>query len=208
MGIIGGIIGVAILLFIIYSAGTAKQATSFNKLQKLCQNNAKRFEYIARDMRCWNIVVGSFPPSPLDGWYEFIPAPGRSNIRYWLKFNGALFQNEQDAFSSLTEKMEMCERADAALLKAKSAVSSIDFNKSQNNPGGFPPVGSIISYHWFSYKDGVHMDGRASFTVKYIYDEDKMLIKEGNGKMRTMSYSEYRDIFTNPISDCKIESPS
>lgn len=85
---------------------TYKRFSVLIKLQHLCQSNPKMFEKAFRDMHCWNSTIGSVPPSPIDGWYEFSPHLENTKIKYWLQYNGIGFVDEREAFRALKDNIE------------------------------------------------------------------------------------------------------
>ena len=206
MGIIGGIIGVAILFFIIFLVGTATLIPIYTKLQRLCAKDPYAFRQAAYDETCWEIDISATKHSAREGWSEFIPYPGNSPISIWLRYNHSRYMSEKDALNALFKRANNSIKAKKYHKTERQVLS---FSKTNEVPKEFPPIGSTITYRWFQYAENVHMDGHEHFVVKQIYyDQNVMLLQMNNGKFRTMKFKEFVDIYTNPILDCYITLPS
>ena len=206
MGIIGGIIGVAILFLIIFFVGTTKQVPIYSKLQRMCAKDPYAFRQAALDEKCWAVDISATKHPANKGWSEFIPYPGGSDISIWLRFNNSRYVDEQEALKALLKRAE-----DYANVEKphKEKPEVLSYANTREVPKAFPPVGSTITYRWFQYTETVHMDGHEHYVVKQIYyDRNVMLLQMKNGKFRTMGFKEFVDIYTNPILDCYITLPS
>ena len=187
---------------------TYKRFSVLFNLQHLCQSNPNLFEKTSRDMHCWNVTIGSVPPSPINGWYEFSPYPENTKIKYWLQYNGIGFTDEREAFRALKDNIERAIHLDTltqGIIDHSQKFDSVF--PTIEPPESLPPIGSEVSYTVLKHTDHGHFKTRKSFIVLLHKDEQSMLISE-DAKARIMTFFEYSNIYTNPLMNCSVRTPN